>query len=81
MFEISWINIKSALVYGVLSGLLAIASYAISIGDVFNLDLKVLINAGVFGFLVVVVSLIKNFLTNADGKFLGVIKVIPPEAE
>jgi hypothetical protein len=78
MFQISWINIKSALVYGVLSAILMMALYAISIGDVFALDMKALVNAGVFGFITVLTSLIKNLLTTDEGKFIGVVKVIPP---
>lgn len=81
MFELSWTNIKSALIYGLLSGFLAIALYAINIGDVFNLDWKALVNSGVFGFLIVIVSLVKNFLTNTDGKFLGIVKVTPAEVK
>ncbi len=78
MFTLSWINVKSALVYGLLSALVAVGIYAISIGDVFALNVHAIVNAFVFGFLGVFVSLIKNLLTDASGKFLGVTTIIPP---
>jgi hypothetical protein len=78
MFTINWINVKSALVYGVLSALLAMGIYAIGVNDVFGLNWKEVVNAGVFGLLTVLVSLIKNLLTTGGGDFLGLIKVIPP---
>ena len=79
MFTISFTNIKSALVYGVLTAILMMALYAVSVGDVFALNMKELTNAGVFGFITVVVSLLKNLLTTDGGKFLDVIKVTPAE--
>jgi hypothetical protein len=81
MFNLDWTNIKSALVYGVLSALLLMCLYAIQIGDIFNLNLKDLVNAGVFGFITVVVSLLKNLLTDNAGKFLGVTTVVPDKTE
>ena len=78
IFKLSWINIKSALVYGALSAVLAMATYAINVNDLFQINWHTLLNAGVFGFLIVLVSLIKNILTNDEGNFVGLIKVIPP---
>lgn len=74
---ISWINVKSALVYGLLSALLAIGIYTMGVGDVFKIDWQVLLNAGIYGFLTVIVSLLKNLLSDSSGKFLGLIQVIP----
>ena len=76
ILTLSWTNCKSALVYGLLSAILAMSLYAISIGDVFKLDLHALINSGVFGLLAVLVSLIKNLLTTNQGNFLGTTKVV-----
>lgn len=81
LFTISWINIKSALVYGVLSAFLAMIIYAVGVGDVFLIDWKELANAGVYGLLVVLVSFIKNLLTTDKGNFVGLVKVIPPTEE
>lgn len=71
ILELSWINIKSGLIYG----LLAVIVYVISKGSVFGLDWKTLVDVGVLGLLT---SLVKNFFTSDNGKFAGVIKVIPP---
>ena len=78
MFKLNWINIKSALVYGLLSALLAICVYAVGIGDVFKMDWKALVNAGFFAFLMALVSLLKNLLTTDSGKFMGLTQVITP---
>ena len=77
MFKLSKENIKSALVYGLLSGILAIFMYALEVGDLFKLDWKALVNAGVFAFMIAMVSVIKNLLTSDEGKFLGITTVIP----
>lgn len=77
MFTLNKENIKSALVYGVLVGLLAVFGYIYKLGDVFKIDWKVLVNVGSSAFIGFTISLIKNFLTTNSGKFLGVINVIP----
>jgi hypothetical protein len=81
MFKLNLVNIKSALVYGLLSAILEVCIAMISVGDVFNFDWHALLNAGVFGFLIVFVSLIKNLLTSDSGNFVGVIKVTQPEVK
>lgn len=73
--KLSWVNIKSGLIYGVLWAILAMGIYTVEVGDVFALNIKNLINAGAFGFLGIVVSLLKNILTTNDGKFAGAVKV------
>lgn len=85
MGKISWVNIKSALVYGVLTAIvfaiLAMAGYVLQIGDIFGIDWKALVNTGVIAFItgiVMGVSIIKNLLTTDDGKFMDTVKVIPP---
>ena len=77
IFKLGWVNVKSALVYGLLSAILAIGMYMLSVGSVFSLDFHELINAGVFGFLGVIISLVKNLLTTNSGNFLGAVEVIP----
>lgn len=65
-------NIKSALVSGLIMGLLGVAGYVIGIGDIFKLNAHVLINVGVMSALTTIVSLVKTSLTNTDGKIAGV---------
>ena len=77
LFTLSWINIKSALVSGIIMGILAIAAYIIGVGNIFTLDFHTLINAGVLAALVTIVSLIKSFLTTSRGSVVGV-QVVPP---
>lgn len=74
--KLSWINIKSAIVYGLVAGLLAIGMYVIEIGSIFAIDWAKLADAGVMAMVVTLVSLIKNLLTTEAGNFLGVVKVI-----
>lgn len=76
MFTINWVNIKSALMYGLLWGVLAIFVKVSEIGNIFALDWKDLLNAGVMAFLAIMIVLLRNFFTSNDGKFIGV-KVIP----
>lgn len=77
ILKLSWINIKSALIYGLLSAIVSVGVYTGSVGDVFALNSHALVNAFVFGFLAVFVSLVKNLLTTEAGNFLGIAKVIP----
>jgi len=75
LLQLSWINIKSAIVYGVI----AVCLYIISKGTVFGLDWKILVDVGVMAILT---SFTKNFFTTNSGDFAGVIKVVdvPPIA-
>ena len=69
--KLSWTNIKSALVYGLVFGVMAVLMYMVEIGTVFALDWKLMVDAFVFG---VIGSLIKNLLTTNDGNFAGLVK-------
>lgn len=66
------LNLKSALVSGVIMGVLAMATYIVGLGDVFKIDVHSLVNVGALAVLTAVVSLIKSYLTTSDGAFLGV---------
>lgn len=77
MFTIQWANIKSALVYVFLTASLSILVYIIGVGDVFLISGKSLINIGVMSISTGLVSVIKSLLTTNDGKFLGVVSVVP----
>lgn len=73
IFQLSWTNVKSAIVYGAILGLFAIFAYAAKIGDLWALDWHVLVNTFVFAF---GGSLFKNLLTTNSGSFLGLTQVV-----
>ena len=77
MLKLNWINVKSALVYGLLWGLLAVFIEIKEIGDVFKLNWQDLLNVFVMAGLAIVITLVKNILTTDSGNFVGAIKVIP----
>ena len=84
MFKIDWANIKSAIVYGLLSslvlGVLASLGYVLKLGNIWGIDWKELTNVGILaaiGGFVAGISIIKNLLTTNSGKFLGITEVIP----
>ena len=66
------IQIKSALVSGVLMMVLAMAMYVIGVGDIFSIDGRVLANTGVMALLTAIVSFIKSVMTTGKGTVLGV---------
>lgn len=72
--KLDWVNIKSAVVYGLVLGIVAVVVYIFKAGSVFALDWRLLVDAFVYGFLG---SIVKNLLTTNSGNFLGVTKVIP----
>jgi len=63
---------KSALVSGLITGILAMAGYIIGLGDVFQIEAKPLINVFAMATLTTIVSLIKSSLTTETGKVMGV---------
>lgn len=67
-----WVSIKSALVSGVITGLLGIAGYIIGVGDIFKLDVHTLLNVGSLAALTTIVSFIKASLTTEDGTVAGI---------
>jgi hypothetical protein len=84
---LTWSNVKSALIYGALVSLLtfamAIGQDVLDAGSLFLVDWSESLDRGgvaVVGVLFSVVSIIKNLLTNAQGKFLGVVEVIPDKS-
>lgn len=74
-FNLSWTEIKSAVVYAVLTALVAMGMYALGIGDIFTVSIKPLVNIGAMSLLVGMISIIKNLLTTYNGKFIGSIQV------
>jgi hypothetical protein len=74
---ISWVQIKSGLISGLITAILATFVYIIGVGSVFNLNLHSMVNVFTLALLVSIVSWIKSFLTTSDGKALGVTVVAP----
>ncbi len=56
-------------------GVLAVAGYVISVGNVFNLNWQTMANIGILAVLTGLVSLIKTALTNTNGVFAGAVRV------
>ncbi len=81
LFTLSWVNVKSAIVYGLLWALLVVLVEVQQAGTIFGLDWKTIADAGVLGFIAVIVTLLKNFFTTKEGNFLGLVKVVPPQAD
>lgn len=65
-------NIKSALISGVLMTVLAIATYILSVGDIFSVDGKTMVNIGIMSLLTAIVSFVKSSFTSDAGKFAGI---------
>ena len=68
-------SIKSAVVSGLIAGILAILADVIHLGTIFAIDWHTLVNDGVIAAFVAIVSLLKAGGTNAEGDFLGVVKI------
>lgn len=64
--------IKSALISGLITGVLATAGYVIGLGDVFQIQIKPMINVFALSALTTIVSLIKSSMTTGTGKVMGV---------
>lgn len=85
--KLNWTNLKSAAVYGVMSAAASVAfvvgSDILRHGSVYGIDWHAELDKGgvaIVGIIVTFVSVIKNLLTDAEGKFLGVIEVIPDKS-
>lgn len=75
---LSWVNVKSALVYAFLIFLSEAIIFIVHQGTIFGINWKELIDVSIIPVGVFVISIIKNLLTTNSGSFLGIIKVIPP---
>ena len=64
-------NIKSAIVSGIITGILGMAGYIIGVGDIFKIDVHSILNVGAISALTVIVSLIKASLTTPQGNIAG----------
>lgn len=86
LFKLNWVNVKSAIVYGLVSmAFAAIVTFGEAIkahGSIFGLDWHNIIDTtamAVLGAFVTLTSVIKNLLTTEKGNFLGAVKVIPEQ--
>lgn len=84
IFKITWSNVMSALVYGILTlgavFLLSIFQGILDKGSIFGLDWKRIVDHATIATiptLIAGVSIFKNLLTTSDGKFLNTTEVIP----
>lgn len=87
LFTLTKANVKSALVYGLLtlgiSFALAFAQGVLQAGSIFGLDWKAIVDSSVIAtipVLITLISLAKNLLTDSQGKFLGATTVIPDKS-
>lgn len=71
LFQFKWLEVKSAVISGLLMALLVIASSIIASGSIYGLNWSNLLDVGVMAFITSMVSLIKSILTNEVGEFLG----------
>lgn len=67
-----WINLKSALVSGLLMALFGAGTYVLQLGDVFKVEIHSLANIVALAFAAAIVSFVKNSLTTDSGNFAGV---------
>lgn len=77
LLKLDWANVKSALVSGVLTAVLAGAGYIIGLGDIFAIDLHAISNVVGLAFLTTLVSLVKALLTTNEGNFVGAVNIDP----
>jgi len=70
--RINWLDVKSALVSGVIMALVVVISEILVVGDIFSLDWMLLANTAVIAFLTVIVSFLKSLLTTKEGMIAGV---------
>ena len=85
IFTLSWNNIRSAIVYALLTIIvafaLAILQSIISAGSIFGINWKMVVDhatIAVIPLLIAGLSLLKNLLTTNNGSFLGITKVVEP---
>ena len=79
IFTISWQDLGDAIAIGIIFGLMAVGGYVLNNGDLFTLDVHTLFNT--FGLAVIgsIVGLLKNFLTDENGKFAGLLPTVKKE--
>lgn len=84
LLTLSWSNVKSAIVYGFLTSFVTFAAVflagIVSHGSIFGVDWYHLLDTSTIatlGVWIAMISLLKNLLTDAQGRFIGITEVIP----
>lgn len=67
-------DVKGALISAGFMALIAVLIYIKELGSIWAIDWKDLSNVAIMAGIVYLISVAKNFLTTADGKFLGLVK-------
>lgn len=75
MFNITWKDVRGALISGIIMGVIAVAGYIVSVGDLWKIDKHTLVNTFSISGLTAIVSIVKSFLTDSKGRFLGAIAI------
>lgn len=75
LFKLSWLEVVHALVFGVVTGLVAMAGYILKLGTFFGIDVHTLVNVGGLAALAAVIGLVVPFLTTSQGNFVGIVSV------
>lgn len=68
----TFVQVKSAVVSGVIAGVLGVAMYVVGVGDLFKLDVHSIVNVFALAVLTTVVSLLKAVVTTSTGTVAGV---------
>lgn len=68
-------QVISALISGLLIGVVAVASQILANGSIFGLDMHKLADVGAMAIITFLVSFLKSFLTTNDGKFIGLVAI------
>lgn len=72
LFTVNWLEVKSAIVSGVIMALVVVITEVLVAGNIWVLDLKALLNTGIIAFLTIFVSFLKSLLTTSNGTIAGV---------
>lgn len=73
IFTLDLANIKGAIVTTVIAAVGATAIYFAGVHDFFKIDWHIVVNIALGA---ASTSLVKNFFTTSDGKFLGITKTV-----
>ncbi len=66
-----FLAIKSALISGLITGIIGVAGYIMGVGDLWKLDVHALLNVFAMSALTSIVSLVKAAMTKEDGTVAG----------
>ena len=75
IFQINGKDIVSAMVSGLLMGLLVVLVEIVQTGSIWGLEWKTLLNLGILAVITSMISFLKSLLTTDSGNFLGKVKI------